>query len=457
MPSGKCTATNGVLWIFAVGQLGWAILSGIVTNLLVFFYHPGETALFEGQEIFITQRTFIIFTVIGIISSFGRIFDAFTDPLIAGISDRFRGRLGRRIPFMRYSALPFGLVTVLMFISPVNGSSPLNVAALSVCVILFYFCLTCYCIPYNALIPELGRTQEMRINLSTYISLTYFMGTALAYVVPAISEMFRDSLGYAGSYRAAIAILTVIAVVCMLVPAFLIDENKYADTSPSETPALRSLASTFRNREFRTFVASDVLYWIALTLFQTGLLYYVTELLGLSASSSTVLFMVMSILSLCFYPAVNVLSKRVGKKKLIAFAFADFSLAFLVTGFAGKTPLPGMAYGIFIAVMAALPMAILGILPQAVVADIAEQDKLVSGESRHGMFYAARTFSFKLGQSVGLLIFTSVAGIGRNSGMGYRLTAVIAAVLCLLGGIVFLRYNETKVMSQITASDNDDK
>ena len=33
---------------------------------------------------------------------------------------------------------------------------------------------------FNALIPELGRTQKLRINVSTYISATYFIGTALA-------------------------------------------------------------------------------------------------------------------------------------------------------------------------------------------------------------------------------------------------------------------------------------
>ena len=101
-------------------------------------------------------------------------------------------------------------------------------------------------------------------------------------------------------------------------------------------------------------------------------------------------------------------------------------------------------------------MAILGILPQAVVADISEADKLDTGESRQGMFYAARTFAFKLGQSLAMLMFTSIALINSDVkkgdsgyGLGYRLTALLAAILCLLGGIVFLRYNEKKVISRI--------
>lgn len=69
--------------------------------------------------------------------------------------------------------------------------------------------------------------------------------------------------------------------------------------------------------------------------------------------------------------------------------------------------------------LAAIPMAILGVLPQAVVADIAEADATTSGEARQGMFYAARTFAFKLGQSISMLVFTGIAAMSLG-GMQYR-------------------------------------
>lgn len=450
------TATNKVLWIFAIGQLGWSLLSGIIANWLVFFYQPSQEELAKGQVLFIPKGTFIGLTAIGVITAFGRIFDAVTDPFIAGKSDSLRHKLGRRIPFMRYAAVPFGIVTVLMFISPFGAENKGNAVTLFIFAMLFYFCMTCYCTPYNALIPELGSTQNARINLSTFISVTYFFGTAVAYLVPNIANIFIGSMGYANSFRITIAIMAAVAVVCMLVPSFLIDENQYADTTPSKSSAFSSLLSTFRNKEFRIFVCSDILYWIGLTLFQTGLSFYITVLLGLDSGMTFPLFVTMTVVSLLFYPAVNVFSKKLGKKKLIAFAFLFFSFTFLVTAGAGLTGIPDVAYGFIIAVLAALPMAVLGILPQAVVADISEADKLDTGESRQGMFYAARTFAFKLGQSLAMLIFTSMILINSDVekgetgyGLGYRLTALTAAVLCLLGGIVFLRYNEKKVISRI--------
>ena len=94
-------------------------------------------------------------------------------------------------------------------------------------------------------------------------------------------------------------------------------------------------------------------------------------------------------------------------------------------------------------------MAIFGILPQAVVADIAEYDALETKENRSGMFYAARTFAFKLGQSIAMLLVTAFATIGQETGLGYRVTAVAAAVVCVLGGVLFMLYDEKKVYARI--------
>lgn len=441
----KKLATNKVLWIFAIGQLGWSILSGIVTNWLVFFYQPTSEQLELGQIQFIQPKPiFLGLTIIGLISAVGRIFDAVTDPMIAGASDRCKHKDGRRIPFMRTVAIPFALVTVLLFVSPIQGTHALNSACLFIFALLFYFCMTVYCTPYNALIPELGRTAEARINLSTFISVTYFLGTAFAYLIPNIAGIFIPSVGYANGYRITIAILACIAAIAMMIPTIFIKEADYADTTPSESTAFSSLLKTFKNKEFRTFVGSDILYWIALTLFQTGLPFYITVLMGLSSDKTFLLFAAMTGTSLIFYAPVNILSKKLGKKVMVTFAFFFFAGVFALTSLSGMLKIGGMAYGFIIAVLAAIPMAILGILPQAVVADIAEADKKQTGESREGMFYAARTFAFKLGQSVAMLLFTSISLIGSN-GFGYRLTAIIAAVLCLGGAIVFLAYHESKI------------
>ena len=446
----KKLASNGTLWMFALGQMGWAALAGVISNCLVYYYMPEEDLLAQGHTVFIAQTAVFLgfLTVIGAITALGRLFDAVTDPWIASLSDRCKHKLGRRIPFMRYSAIPFGIVTVLVFVSPIQGESPVNSLFLGVMMLLFYLLMTCYCTPYNALIPELGRTQKLRINVSTYISATYFIGTALAYAVPTIASVLTPSFGVAVGYRIAIAGLAVVAVICMLIPAFGIDEHAYADTTPSQSPAFSSLMKTFGNKEFQTFVASDILYWIAFTMFQTGLLFYVTRLMGLDVSWSTILLVLMMGVAFILYIPVNFLAKKIGKKKLIVFAFSFFAVTFGLTAFSGLIGIPLEAWGIFIAVLASVPLAILGVLPQAVVADIAEVDAADTGEARQGMFYAARTFAMKLGQAVSMLVFTGIIAMDIGD-MKYRITAVVACVFCMLGAIVFARYHEKSVLRRI--------
>ena len=84
-------------------------------------------------------------------------------------------------------------------------------------------------------------------------------------------------------------------------------------------------------------------------------------------------------------------------------------------------------------------------LPQAVVADIAQSDSITTGSNREGMFYAVRTFAFKLGQSISMLIFTAVSTIGTGNGTGYRIAAFGAAAFCCAGGIILVFYNEKKI------------
>ena len=435
--------TNKVLWIFAVGQFGWSLLSGIISSWMVYYY-TGEGAVF-GSSI-TTGPLFLSVTLFGLITAVGRLFDAVTDPLIAGWSDASNFRGGRRIPFMKVIAIPFAVMTVGVFAFPATGSVIANDIILFITLMLFYLFMTIYCTPYNALIAELGDTQKNRINVSTYISFTYIAGLSVAYLLPNLAGLFTASLGAANAVRLAIAILAAVAAIAMLVPSFFIRERDYIHSEPVKTKAFSSLFKSFRNKQFRRFVYSDVIYFFAVTLFQTGLAFYITRLMHASESNTFLLTVVMTVVSLCLYPVVNRLAPKLGKKKIIIVGFFAYAAVFLVASLCRE----GLWWGYLIAVLAGIPMAILGILPQAVVADIAEADALTYGEQRSGMFFAARTFAMKLGQALSLLIFTSVTAFGTE--FSYRMTAIIATVCCLVGAVLFFLYNEKAVMHTIVSA-----
>ena len=459
--------TKKEMWIFAIGQLGWSILGGIINTWLVTFYLPTQSSVEKGAKFYVPTGLIIFgaLTVLGLITFICRIFDAVTDPWIASLSDRSRNPKGRRIPFMQKAAVPFAVITVLVFFAPVETISTINIIWVLVFLILFYLFMTMYCTPYNALISEFGKTQEDRMYISTAISLTFFFGTLIAYLPFVFASFLQSAVSYAWSYRILFIVLAAIALVCMLVPCFKLNEKEFVDAQPSESNAMKSLAKTFKNSNFRRFAASDIAYWIGLTLFQTGLPFFVKVSMQLDEFYTTVFLGGMTVLSACFYPFVSKLVTRHGKKKLVIIGFLGLAVAYVITALIGIVPgLTGIVPGALIVVVAAFPMALLGIIPQAIVADVAEQDSIVTGEKREGMFFAARTFAMKFGQSIAMLVFTSLAVLGTTqdlssndltaSPIGLRIVAIVAVVFCVLGAIILMSYDEKKVMSDITGGEN---
>lgn len=445
--------TKGKMWCYAIGQLGWSIISGLIASWLVYFYQPDATAKAEGMISLIPEGRVIfgILTIIGLITAGGRIFDAITDPLIGNWSDKCKSRLGRRIPFMRYSAIPLGLVFVLVFCAPVNHVSGINTVWLFFFVAAYYFAITCYCTPYTSLLAELTHSQDEKLQLSTCISLTFIVGTAIGYVAPVIWGQFISAgLARIPAMRLTFVILSVIATIFMLVPAFGLNEKDYCNAQPGSSSMLSSLATTFKNKDFRVFVLQDIIYFLGLTMFQTGLPFFVTSLLKFYESMSTVMFVGLTAASLVFYPFITKLARKIGKKMLVVIAFAGFFITFGFTGICGpQLGLNIYIQAVLIVLLGAFPMAIFGICPQAIVADIAQSDEITTGENRSGMFYAARTFAMKFGQSAAMLIFTSLATIGAADGTGYRLVAIVAACCCALGGIFMKLFNEKRILDII--------
>jgi Na+/melibiose symporter-like transporter len=90
--------SKGKIWLFAIGQFGWALLSGLIGSWLVYFYQPNAESIAAGQPLFIPQGTVIFgaLTIIGLITAAGRIFDAITDPLVASMSDNCKSQENRR-------------------------------------------------------------------------------------------------------------------------------------------------------------------------------------------------------------------------------------------------------------------------------------------------------------------------------------------------------------------------
>jgi glycoside/pentoside/hexuronide:cation symporter, GPH family len=456
---------HGKLILFALGQFGWSLASFGVSNLLNYFYMPPEKAdatrvfpafIFQGNVLW-------IFTLIGAVAFVSRLFDGVTNPLIASWSDRSRSRLGRRRFFMAVSALPFALFSVLVFMPPQSFASEPSLRAsagntiwITVTSLLFYFFFVMYNAPYNALISELGHNPKERLNISTVISVTWALGFLTGNSVYMAKDLLAGAgMGQVQAFQAVQGAFAALAFGLMMLPVLFIDEPRYAAYGSSDEGTLHALGSSLKNKNFFRFLVAEFLYWVAQTVLQTGIVYFVVTLLGLGEEMTSTLMTAMFLLSFAFYPIVVWWTNRAGKKKVLVWAFALFSLDFLIFALMGVLKLPSELFAWIAVVFSALPMAIFGILPNAVVADIAEADGIETGNFKAGMFFGVRTFETNLGISVANVLFPSLLTLGMSSQnpFGIRMTAIVSLFICVGGMLVFLLYNEASVMKSLAKKE----
>jgi len=457
------TPTWTIKIIYALGQLGWSLCAFAATTLLTYFYLPpeiGDTVLASESEdtaifpSYIFQGALLGFvTVIGLLNFGGRLFDAITDPIIANMSDRWKRTPGRRTPFLKFGAIPFALFSVLVFVPLSPEESVLNVIWLAFTLFGFYFFMTVYVTPYTAWMSELGHNPNERLNISTLISITYALGFAIGNTVHVIQKYLEDQflLSSTNAFQITIIIYAGLALCLMLLPALLINETKYSIQGSSDLTALQSVKTVFKDKNFKVFAFSDFLYWMAFTSILSGMAYYVTILVKQGNEKITEYTLIILGLSFLFYIPINLITKKVGKKQMVSLSFAVYILVFIGMFFIGKVSIPENIHLLILVVISALPIAVFGILPNAIIADLADADALKTGENKAGMYFGVRMFMMKLGISATNFVFPALLIFGKSTenDLGVRLTAGFACLICIAGWLVFRQFKEVKLDKNI--------
>jgi len=395
---------------------------------------------------------------LGLILFTSRIFDAFTDPWIASLSDKSTNKKGKRIPFMRKAALPMAISYVAVFFIPsVDEIHTLNILWLAIFMILSALFLTLYSIPYYTLMIDMGKNKEDLVDLGTYSSAFWFAGFLIVSFATAMWKPFEDlfNITTLQSIQLSFVIIASIGVIFLFIPTiFLKEENYVISTNKKHLGFRESLSTVIKNRNSLLFFIGNTAYGIATYIFETGLIYFITVLAILNKNVQGPLTTVIGILTLLCYPLINIISKKQGKRPVMIIGFILFAATFLIISALG---LGGVNPYILLGVIAALTpfsQAAFGILPGVITADCANYDRVINNEDHAGMYMAATGFSAKLGGSLATIIFTSFLLLGKDvhDDLGIRLVVLFAALLSVIGIITMLKYNESKILSYNTAS-----
>ena len=443
--------TNGKIVALCMGDFSRGMINGIITTYLLTFFIPTNANTTLPQ--FFLNASLVMAVIRGI----GTIVDAITDPWVANLTDNCKHKLGRRIPFMRWSAIPYGLCCLMIFFPPVNGTSYVNAVWVGVLLILYYLFSTLYNIPYSALQAEIVAEPKRRVFLYTINSLLYVISNALVFCTSMTKGMLMGAdIPEIWALRIPFIVCCTLGAITAMIPAVTIREQDYIQQKPYSQPLGEALKAIFSYKNFTIITIGYLVMWVAFTFFNTAQVYYITNLLALPDIWVTIVTVISIGVGVCTYPLVNILARKIGKKPMLLGACITYVCLYgaiynyeLVISLIG-----GPAFALVIGFVIAMPIAITNIIPASMFADLAQYDTIKTGKNRAGMFLAARNFANKLCQSIvviacALLLGKGADGTGAATSEGIQATALVACVFvgCALG--IYFFYNDKEIAAAI--------
>lgn len=443
---------------YCLSDIAKGLFNGMIGNYLLYFFQPTAKS---GIPNLLPQNQFLGFiTIMALLTGLGKVIDAITDPWVASLSDKCTHKDGRRMPFLKYSAVPYAVSVLLIFMPPFKNGSALNAIWVGVFLVIYYTAYTFFFIPRNALIPEVIPDAKDRVGYYA-ISTAFFMGSSSFMYAATLFVSLIKKLGVSAlwSWRIVFTIFAAIGLVCVLLGATAFKEKDYVEGNIKPRQSLLASAKTiFKNKTFVTFFAGDLFSYISMAFFQTAMLYYITMLLNVPEEQSFLVMLAAIVVALCLFPMIVNLSKKYGKKSMLVIASVIFTVVFAFIFFGDKisalTQGHELLLGLAMGVIVSFPFAAINILPQSVMSDIIQKDSIENGVNREGFFSATKTFIEKIAYSLAMVVVSSVLAIGKTGeeavGMlGVKLTGVFAGVFSLISLICFMLYKEKEVTTFI--------
>lgn len=443
---------------FFLADIAKGLFNGMIGNYLLYFYQP--TSASGLPNLLPSNKLLGFITIMALITGVSKVVDAVTDPLVADWSDKCTSKWGRRMPFMRASAIPYAVCVLMIFFAPFAAGSAWNAVWVGFFIVMYYVAYILYFIPQRALIPEIIPDPKTRVGYYA-ISTVFFMGSsAVMYAATLFVSLFKNTgLSPLWSWRVVFLIFAVVGLICLLASAFAFNEKKYLQhTSIPSDPFIQSFKSVFKNKNFVIFTVGDLASYISMAFFQTTMIYYIVDLIHIPESQAFLVMLAAIVTAIACFPLILHISRKYNKRILLIIASFMFTVLFFLIYFGDSIAslMPGreLLLGILMGIAVAYPFAAINVLPQAVVSDIIQADSLQNGVNREGIFSASKSFIEKIGYAVAMVIVSSVLAIGAAPGEtvtleGIKLTGLFASGFSLVSAIFFLMYNDKKVMSII--------
>jgi GPH family glycoside/pentoside/hexuronide:cation symporter len=225
---------------YSCGAVSEVLLGNIIIALALQIYNVGL-----GVNVMLVSLAITI----------PRIWDAFSDPIVANISDNYHSRYGRRKPFILSGIIFSGVFCVMMWWPPLGTSRTMMFVYFLVFSLLYFTAYTVFGIPYHALGAELTSDYKERVKLMTYK--TAFMGAGGLLFLPWLYKLclFFGKNAPEGINAEVIGVRTVAVLVSIIFVSFailpvLFCRERFAESNKEKIAIFMAMKYTVKNRYF---------------------------------------------------------------------------------------------------------------------------------------------------------------------------------------------------------------
>jgi GPH family glycoside/pentoside/hexuronide:cation symporter len=349
-------------------------------------------------------------TVVGGVFMLTRLWDMISDPLIGLLSDRTRTRFGRRKPWIAAGGVIFAISTWAIFL-PGGHVNPVYLGAW---LFAFYLGWTMMQIPFSAWSGELSARYHERSRVQTFVQ----TATAASYVAVLALPSLLDQ----GAHPSPAANVHAMGVFTLLVlgPALTLvlssaKEPAMAPIAREPRPSLRAtLAALAQDGLLLRVLVADFAVVTAQTIRTSLFVFFVVGYLGLPKWGAA-LFLLQFIFGVLASPIWLRVGYRFGKSR----AAVAGELTQVAINLGLLLAAPGALVWVFaLTVAQGLAQGSGNLMLRAMVADLADKQRLESGQERTGLLFSVFSMSAKLGTAIGVgVAFPLVAWLGFRPGV----------------------------------------
>lgn len=202
----------------------------------------------------------------------GGIFGALFNIVMGVIADRTNTRWGKFRPWVLWTAIPFGVISLLAFSTP-NFSESGKVVYAFVTYFLLVIIYSANNLPYSALSGVLTGDMKERNSLSSY----RFVAVMVAqFIIQVLLLPIAISVGHgdkAAGFEKVMLVFAITGVICFII-TFLTTRERIVPPKEQKTPVMQDLGDLVRNRPWVIMLILTVLVFITLALKGGMNIYY---------------------------------------------------------------------------------------------------------------------------------------------------------------------------------------